>query len=268
MQPIVLGPLVFSGDRFAVIIGVLTFMIASSIVASRMSASVTRWASWTAALALVGARGWHVAVNIEPFLVEPSRILAIGQGGFAWEGAALGVALASVWLLRSKKEIAGAAIALAIGLFAWHLTTQLVGRNAGRPLPELTLISADGRETHLHGFKGRPLVVNLWASWCPPCRREMPMMAATAAAMPEIPFLFVNSGEGLSAIRRYLATQKFELPNILQDPLQQMARHYEMPGLPVTLFIAPDGRLVFAHIGEISSEALQGGILQLRRDHH
>nr|WP_244510698.1 TlpA disulfide reductase family protein [Microvirga guangxiensis] len=79
--------------------------------------------------------------------------------------------------------------------------------------------------------------MNLWASWCPPCRREMPMMAEMAAARDDVTFLFVNQGERRTTIEGYLNKEKLTLPNVLLDARMDVPRHYSTPGLPVTLFI-------------------------------
>lgn len=265
MQAISIGPLVFATDRFAVIIGITVFLLAGSLLASRLEPRLVRWSSWALALGLLGARLWHVAIHIHTFALEPLRVFAVWQGGFAWEGAAIGVGLASLWLLRSRKLLIGAVIALAAGLFAWHLVWRLTSNSVATPLPEVSLHDMAGERLALTRFRGRPLVINLWASWCPPCLREMPMMAKVAAEAPGATLVFVNSGESAAAIARYMARQNFTLPNVLRDAHQQVAQHYGMPGLPVTLFIDADGRLRSAHVGEISREVLLGGIQRLTR---
>jgi thiol-disulfide isomerase/thioredoxin len=124
----------------------------------------------------------------------------------------------------------------------------------------------DGDFRSIRDFEGRPVVVNLWASWCPPCRREMPLLAQTAAAQPDVAFLFVNQGESSETIRRYLARDRLELGHVLLDPAMAVSRHYAAQGLPVTLFLRPDGTLASLHTGEISREALAAGIDGIRRE--
>ena len=75
----------------------------------------------------------------------------------------------------------------------------------------------------LRSLAGRPLVVNLWATWCPPCRREMPAMQAAQEANPDIGFVFVNQGESSVIVRRFLATQQLRLQNVVIDPSGQLA---------------------------------------------
>lgn len=104
------------------------------------------------------------------------------------------------------------------------------------------------------------MVINLWASWCPPCRREMPMMAELARSTEAAEFVFANQGENRDSIDRYLADNGISLDHVLLDSFGDLARHYGAPGLPATLFVGPDGVLEHAHLGEISREALQSRI--------
>jgi thiol-disulfide isomerase/thioredoxin len=112
----------------------------------------------------------------------------------------------------------------------------------------------------LGDFAGKPIVVNLWASWCPPCRREMPLLAETAAARKDVTFLFVNQGESPQTIRSYLARENLTLSPVLLDQAMQLPRHYSAPGMPTTLFLRADGTLASIHMGEISPELLSAKI--------
>ena len=69
-------------------------------------------------------------------------------------------------------------------------------------------------------------------------------------------FVFANQGEDAPRIRRYLSQEGLLLPNVLMDGLGELGRHYRAPGLPATLFVGADGRLVDIHMGEISREEL------------
>ena len=112
----------------------------------------------------------------------------------------------------------------------------------------------------LGDFAGKPIVVNLWASWCPPCRREMPLLAETAANREGVIFLFVNQGESPQTIRSYLARENLTLSPVLLDQALQLPRHYSAPGMPTTLFLRADGTLASIHMGEISPELLSDKI--------
>jgi thiol-disulfide isomerase/thioredoxin len=131
------------------------------------------------------------------------------------------------------------------------------------PLPTTTFERLDGRRAVLGQTDGKPIVINLWASWCPPCRREMPLLAKVAARRDDVAFLFVNQGEDKAKINSYLASSGLSLSDVLLDPLGEAARHYQTPGLPSTLFVGTDGKLQSIQIGEISPEALDENISRL-----
>lgn len=263
MQAVSFGPFVFAGDRLAAIVAIGAFMVASSILSSRLDARIGRWSTWILIVGLTTARLGHVIENAASFMAEPWRVFAVWQGGFSWPWGAAGIALVSAALMRTRRAAIGAVASLVIGLFAWNVVWQLTNATPSTPMPEAVLERAEGGAVALTAFMGRPVIVNLWATWCPPCRREMPMMAEMAASRHEVTFLFVNQGEWRAAIESYLVSQKLTLPNVLLDPRQEVARHYAMPGLPVTLFIGLDGKLRSVHVGEISREALAASVSRL-----
>ncbi|MBM1172131.1 TlpA disulfide reductase family protein [Microvirga arabica] len=263
MQVVSIGPLVFAGDRLAAIAGIGAFMIATSILSSRLDSRVGRWSTWALLGGLIMARLGHVIEHAASFAVEPWRVFAVWQGGFSWLWGAAGIALVSAALVRTRRAAIGAVASLVIGLFAWNVVWQLTSATPSTPMPEVALERAEGGSVVLTTFVGKPVVVNLWASWCPPCRREMPMMAEMAAARDDVTFLFVNQGEKRTTIEGYLNTEKITLSNVLLDVRMDVPRHYATPGLPVTLFIGANGKLRSVHVGEISREALTGALNRL-----
>ena len=103
---------------------------------------------------------------------------------------------------------------------------------------------------------GQPMVVNLWASWCPPCVREMPVLEQAQKDHPDITFVFVNQGEHPDAIRRFLNKQGLLLDNVLTDLNGNMGRITGSPAMPTTLFYDAQGRQLDSHLGELSSASL------------
>jgi thiol-disulfide isomerase/thioredoxin len=245
------------------VIGLIVFTIVSSILSSRLDPRIGAWSGWAMIMGLAAARFGHVVENAANFAAEPWRIFAVWQGGFSWLWAAVAVAASSAILLRTRRAILGSVVTLVAAVFSWNLVWQLASATPATSMPGLVMDRIGASPISLAPANGSPAVVNLWASWCPPCRREMPMMAELAATAKDVTFLFVNQGEGRSVIETYLTSQKLALSNVLLDPHRQVARHYGMPGLPATLFIGADGRLKSVHIGEISREALTAAIEQL-----
>lgn len=263
MNAVSIGPLVFASDRLAAILGVFAFMITATILARRMDRAISAWASWALVAGLVAARLGHVGLHWHSFAGEPWRVFAIWQGGFEPLAGLAGVLLVSALMIRSSLAGLGAAAALGIGLFVWAGVGALTKATLGQPAPTVALQQLDGLPMAISDVAGKPAIVNIWASWCPPCRREMPLLAEVAASRTDVTFLFVNQGEEADKIRSYLARDRLSLNSILLDRSMQVARHYGVPGLPVTLFLRADGALASMHVGEISREALSAGIDRL-----
>jgi thiol-disulfide isomerase/thioredoxin len=135
--------------------------------------------------------------------------------------------------------------------------------STSRGLPEGQLATLQGDPAHLADFQGKPMVVNLWASWCPPCRREMPILEKAQDRREGITFVFVNQGEGRKAIRSYLGGEGLELENLLLDRRRTIGERVGAQGLPTTLFYDRQGRLVDAHMGALSEATLHRGIERL-----
>jgi thiol-disulfide isomerase/thioredoxin len=263
MNAIELGPLVLSGERSAILLGVLVFMIGASWLASRISPRFNPWSTTVALGGIAVARLAHVVGHWDYFRDEPWRALAVWQGGFDWFWVLPVVIAASVVLLRDRRLIAWAAAPAAASAMVWGLTHHLASKTEPLPPPPLTLAALSGPLVDLAAPADRPTVINLWATWCAPCRREMPALEAAAARHPEVRFLFVNQGEPPATAERFLATEKLALDHVLFDRSQAVARHYGTVGIPVTLFLHADGRLARVHTGEIAPEQIDAAIRRL-----
>ncbi|SDQ86827.1 Thiol-disulfide isomerase or thioredoxin [Pseudomonas sp. UC 17F4] len=137
-----------------------------------------------------------------------------------------------------------------LGSLASHLYDQ------GTQLPEMSLRKASGQSVELTDYRGKPLVINLWATWCPPCRREMPVLQQAQGDYPDITFLFVNQGEAPQTVVTFLATTGLNLSHVLFDSGGQLAQKVGSMALPTTLFYNAEGRLVGSHLGELSRASL------------
>ncbi|MCF3932940.1 TlpA family protein disulfide reductase [Acuticoccus sp. M5D2P5] len=255
MTAVTIGPLVFAGDRLAAVAGIAAFLTAAFVLSLALDRRIASWASGALLAGLLAARLGHVALHYDAFAREPLRAFMVWQGGFSLAAGLAGLALFTGLTLRRPRGLAGAAVAVLVGLSVWAVTVRLV---APPPIamPHAPLETLGGETFRLAARTGRPMVVNLWATWCPPCQREMPLLTETAAARDDIAFVIANQGEGGATVRRYLEKSGLSADHIALDRAMSLARHYGVPGYPATLFLAPDGTLAFSHFGEISPESL------------
>lgn len=158
-------------------------------------------------------------------------------------------------------------LAAGAGLLFWSFTAgtvALIERQA-RGLPALSLPTLSEASVPLSGLaQGQPMVINLWATWCPPCVREMPVLAEAQQRYPEIRFVFVNQGEPPETIRRFLQNHGLRLEHVLLDTRGELARAVGSHGLPTTLFYNARGQQVASHMGALSQATLARGLERLR----
>ncbi len=119
------------------------------------------------------------------------------------------------------------------------------------PVPEAVLLDATDGEHSLADYKGKWVVLNFWATWCAPCRREMPSLDRLQAAMPEIAVVPVATGRNaVPGIERFFAEAGVTGLPILRDPTSTLARGMGVMGLPVTVILNPEGQEVARLIGD------------------
>ena len=211
-------------------------------------------------LALAAARLGFVARYADEYLAQPLSIFNIRDGG--WEPwAVAAVAGVYVWWLWLRKQavfqpVAGAAVLFgALWLGGQALVQQL--SSSAQALPPLPLVALDAKAHALDQFKGRPVVINLWASWCAPCVREMPALRAAQQRYPQVQFLWINQQEKPEVVLK--AARGFALPDaqVLLDPKNAMSAVAGSRALPTTLFYDARGQLQGRRVGELSAASLQ-----------
>jgi len=114
---------------------------------------------------------------------------------------------------------------------------------------------ADAFRSLLDGLRGTPVVVNLWASWCEPCEREMPMLSAAAVEEAGVQFLGVDTLDSRSGAEAFIADHSVPFPSLF-DPDASIRTDLGSFGLPVTVFFDADGNQVAKVDGELSRSAL------------
>lgn len=214
---------------------------------------------WITLVSLACARMAFVWQYRDAYFSEPFSIIDIRDGGWSplagFVTAGMYVALAVMRRSVMFKALLGA-FATGTAIYVGALLFMDTKHQVVQPLPEVTLAAIDGSTIALNSYQGKPVVVNLWATWCPPCQREMPVLERAQQDNPDMHFVFVNQGETAGHVAQFLQKNQLILDNMLLDAKGDIARHFGQRGLPATLFFNAQGHLVSSRLGELSHATL------------
>ena len=127
--------------------------------------------------------------------------------------------------------------------------------SGGGPAPALTLDTLDGKRVSLADFRGRPVLINFWATYCAPCRREMPLIERTAAQHPRLVVLLIDERDSHQSASAFV-TELAITSTVLFDGDGKVGDAYGISGLPTTFFIRSDGGIEGRYIGETNAGIL------------
>jgi thiol-disulfide isomerase/thioredoxin len=136
-----------------------------------------------------------------------------------------------------------------------------------RPLPELRFLDMEGSETGLEAFRGQVVVLNLWATWCAPCRKEMPSLNRLQATFEGEPVRVIALSvdrAGPERVKEFIDQVGADRLAVYRDPTVKAARALKVPGLPATLLIDRQGREVGRVLGTADWSA-EGAVAAVRR---
>jgi len=130
---------------------------------------------------------------------------------------------------------------------------KLSFHEAPKPVPDVAFVDADGMHHSLSEYRGKYVVLNFWATWCAPCRKEMPTLDALQAkmggdALQVLPIATIRNT--LPAVKRFFAEDNITHLPIRIDPQAQLGRQMGVFGLPVTVILNPEGEEIARLIGE------------------
>lgn len=171
----------------------------------------------------------------------------------------------SAGLAPSAAPTAGDAItldALPAGVGRGYPAAQLdhsaqEGRlEAGGIPPNFQLRLDDGRHLSLQDLRGQPVLLNFWATWCGPCRLEMPEIVRVAATTPDLVVLAINVQESMEQIQPFAEEFQMTLP-VVRDTDGALRNLYEVRGMPTTVFIDREGKIFTIWTGILTNKVLQ-----------
>ncbi|MBI4498670.1 MAG: redoxin domain-containing protein [Chloroflexi bacterium] len=177
---------------------------------------------------------------------------------------AVAAVLGAIWLLQEGSDVPFAAqesASVAYDLAGNPISAPLSpgeGPRVGKPAPDFVLLDLEGRPWQLSALRGKAVVLNIWATWCPPCRAEMPELDALYQKYKDqdVLVLGLNLREDASAVSRFAKILNLTFP-ILLDPQGRAIAQYNIVALPTTFFIDREGVVSDINIGALSDKALE-----------
>ncbi|WP_377701068.1 TlpA family protein disulfide reductase [Pseudoduganella sp. UC29_71] len=253
------GPLALQASHLLL---AMAFGIAAGVgylVGRKNKVNVTGTLLDMALAALVAGRIAFVVQRFDDFRGAPWwAALDFRDGGGNWPAAIAGALAVAVWRCWGKPQLqAPLGAGLIAAVFAWDMSGSAIALRSpqGAAAPPAIRPYAGGK----------PMVVNFWASWCPPCRREMPVLARTQQQRSDVAFVFVNEDAEAAAGQQFLAQRGFAVANAVHDADAKIAHAVGASAFPTTLFYGADGKLASLHVGELSQASLNAYLEKIAR---
>ncbi len=267
MLSINLGPFALSTSNLVLLLAALVALTTGYLIGRRQqSGGIGHVLSDMMLLGLLAARIVFVAIWFDIYRHVPWSILDIRDGGFTPWAAIVTALLVAAWHGSRREALRKQLIlGLAAGIVSWGLMFGFLRLLQSPDLPKVALTTLTGESMDLAALAGgKPMVVNLWATWCPPCRQEMPVLANAQKQEADMSFVFVNQGEYAQKVQNYLLASQLSLANVALDPGSHLGREIGSMSLPITLFYDASGHMVDTHVGALSPASLAAKLMRLR----
>ena len=127
----------------------------------------------------------------------------------------------------------------------------------GRAAPVFTATDLNGHDVRLADYRGHPVLLNFWASWCVPCKAEFPLLQAGLSRHGDLRVVGVVFNDSAKSARSFMRSRQASWPGVA-DPGAKIASAYHVgakPGIPVSILVAPDGRVAARHLGPFTDAA-------------
>ncbi|MFQ5761089.1 MAG: redoxin domain-containing protein, partial [Acidiferrobacterales bacterium] len=230
----------------------------------------------------IGARLGFVITNWSAFRDTPWTALYFWQPGYLPVAGLLVGAGYALWRLRHYEphqrlryvralgtSFALAALLIGVVVAAMQIRFDPAVLRPGDPVPNFTLQTLDGKPVTFSSLQGQAVVLNFWATWCPPCRREMPLLDAIQKEYNSgVTIVGIDLGEPMDLVRAYVQSVGVTYPIWVDVPIRgpEFNRTHELynrlggVGLPTTFFIDANGVIRDRYIGELNRAFLQNRI--------
>jgi len=261
---LLLGPLALSWPNLALLLGILVF----TSLAARRGLESKSW--WVLLATLLAARIGYALEHLETWPSLGSALLGIvdiRSGGWNWPWGLVGGVVVAGILLRQQ---ASALLVPALAAVTIALLPLGIQQGLSRPAQPAASQALDQTVLGLlepgqaqpskvrFGDLSKPMLVNLWATWCPTCRSQMPLLAEYQ--QQGHPIVLLNAGEDPATIQTYLQETHIS-PRIMMDNGLQQA--FRVSGLPTTLLIGSNGKILARHMGPVNRAQLEQLLKQL-----
>ena len=264
------GPFAMGMAQFMFLLAVVITLVVAWLAGKRFKVLTSDAAFHVLAVGILVARISFVVRYFELYAAAPWQIINIRDGGFdLWAGVIAGALMALWEISRNRQVWRPLLITLGVGVVSYSGMNFYYQQQYGGELfvPSVQVQTLENRTVYLdREFRGQPMVVNLWATWCPPCVREMPLLEDAQAKWPDVAIVTVNQGDHRQLVLDFIDDQGLQLNDMLLDTNSRLSNEIGSFALPTTLFFDANGRLVDTHVGEFSAARLQQAIQRIRSD--